>query len=46
MKKRLQLDEGGIDKDWSLGYDIKHNYNWLEDLKFKTFYFLTKNRRS
>ena len=38
----VQLNNGGIEKDWSLGHDYNHNYNWLEDLKLKTKIILLK----
>ena len=35
----LKLNDGGSDIDWSEGYDINHNYNFLAalSLKFKNF---------
>ena len=31
----LKLDDGGSEIDWSLGYNINHNYNWVKELKLK-----------
>ena len=31
----LKLDDGGNEIDWSLEYDIDHNYNWVVELKLK-----------
>ena len=27
----LQLDDGGSEIDWSLGYNINHNDNWVKE---------------
>ena len=40
----LKLNDGGPDIDWSEGYDINRNYNFLAalSLKFKTLLMKTK----
>ena len=30
----LQLDNGDSNIDWSLGYDISHNYSWVAEIQY------------
>ena len=41
----LKLDDGGSKIDWSLGYNINPNYNWVKKLKFQLKYFLDDNKK-
>ena len=38
----FKLEDGNGTIDWSLGYDIKHNYDWLKDLRLNNKIILMK----
>ena len=31
----LQLNDGGVDKDWSTGYNEEHDYCWITKMQNK-----------
>ena len=41
----FKLDDGGNEIDWSLGYDIDHNYNWVKELKLKINNYIDDNKK-
>ena len=40
----LKLDDGGSKINWSLGYDINHNYNSVAELKLKIKHSIDENK--
>ena len=41
----LKLDDGGSEIDWSLGYNIHHNNNWVAELKLQLNNSLDDNKK-
>ena len=41
----LKLNDGGNEIDWSLGYDINHNYDWVAELKLKIKNSIDENKK-
>ena len=41
----LKLDDGGSEIDWSLGYNINHNYNLVKELKLQLKKSLDDNKK-
>ena len=39
----LVLDDGSIEKRWSLDFNENQNYNWFEQIKLKEKYLYTEN---
>ena len=34
-EKLLQINDGGVDKDWSTGYNEDHDYCWITNMQKK-----------
>ena len=41
----FKFDDGGSKIDWSLEYDINHNYNWIVELKLKLKNYIDENKK-
>ena len=41
----LKLNDGGNEIDWSLGYYINHNYDWVAELKLKIKNSIDENKK-